>query len=97
MTMIDSALQALGERGQWVGPSGPDAELTRVELRRAARRAGIRLRTLIDRRGRLHAITPDGYPAHEPWRGAAIHAHESGAESEAVAAAIERMFGSSGS
>lgn len=93
---IDAALQALAERGEWHGPGGPDVELNRIELRRAARKAGVCLRTFVDRQGRLHAITPDGYPANEPWRGAAIHAHDSGAESQAAAAALGRLFRSHG-
>ena len=75
---MDLVLQALAERGAWHGSDDGDAELVRVEIRHAARKAGLKVRTVVDGLGRPHAYTPDGWPAHEPWRGAAIHAHESG-------------------
>jgi hypothetical protein len=87
---IETALQALAERGEWHGRPGDDAELIRVEIRRAARKAKINVRTSVDSLGRPHAYTRDGWPAHEPWRGAAIHAYESGAEGAAFAAVMER-------
>jgi hypothetical protein len=86
---IDVALQALAERGEWHGRAEGYAELVRVEIRRAARRRGIRVRTGVDAIGRPWAVTPDGLPAHEPSRGAAVHAPESGAEDAAIAAAME--------
>src|SRR5579875_1642834 len=95
VTLTDAALTALAERGQWDGPPGDDAERMRDEIRQAARKAGIHVRTWIDRRGTVHAMTPDGYPAREPWRGAAIHVIESGAESAAAAAALQKLFGGS--
>jgi hypothetical protein len=90
---MDLVLQALAERGVWHGGDDGDAELVRVEIRRAARKAGIKVRTIVDRRGRPHAFTPDGWPAHEPWRGAAIHAHESGAMNTVVSHALDRLLG----
>lgn len=33
-----------------------------------------------------------GWPTHEPWRGAAIHAYESGAEAALAADALERFL-----
>ena len=92
MSEIEVALQALAERGHWIGRECDDAEMVRVEVRRAARKAKINVRTLVDRRGRPHAFTPDGWPAHEPWRGAAIHAYESGAEGALVADVLERFL-----
>ena len=90
---MDLVLQALAERGVWHGSDDGDAELVRVEIRRAARKAGIRVRTFVDGLGRPHACTPDGWPAHEPWRGAVIHAHESGAMGAVVTQALDRLFG----
>ena len=92
MSEIEVALQALAERGRWIGRECDDAEMVRVEVRRAARKAKINVRTLVDRRGRPHAFTPDGWPAHEPWRGAAIHAYESGAEGALAADVLERFL-----
>lgn len=92
MSEIEAALQALAERGHWIGCKGGDAEMVRVEVRRAARKVKINVRTLVDRRGRPHAFMPDGFPAHEPLRGAAIHAYESGAESTLVADALDRFL-----
>ncbi len=89
---IEAALEALAERGWWVRDAGADGDLLRVELRRAARRRGIRLRTGISDAGVLWAATPDGLPAEEPWRGAAEHAHESGVIGDLVADAIDRAF-----
>lgn len=89
---VDTALRVLAERGHWVGHETPDAEIVRVEIRRAARKAKINVRTSVDRRGRPHAMTPDGLPAHEPWRGAAIHAYESGVMDELTADAIDRAL-----
>jgi hypothetical protein len=76
VTEIEDALQALAERGEWHGPARGDAELVRVEIRRAARKRGIRVRTSTDAIGRPWAVTPDGLPAGEPWRGAAEHMRE---------------------
>jgi hypothetical protein len=90
---MNLVLQALAERGVWHGSADGDAELVRVEIRRAARQAGIKVRTMVDGLGRPHACTPDGWPAHEPWRGAAIHAHESGAMGAVVTRALDRLFG----
>jgi hypothetical protein len=92
VTDIDVVLQALAERGTWHGGEEGDAELLRIEVRRAARRAKIKVRTLVDSRGRLHAYTPDGWPAREPWRGAAIHAQGSGAMDAVVAQALDRLL-----
>ena len=39
-----------------------------------------------------YVSTPDGWPAHEPWRGAAIHAHESGAMGAVVMQAHDRLL-----
>lgn len=59
------------------------------------------LRALAERRvwhgsddglGRPHACTPDGWPAHEPWRRAVIHAHESGAMGAVVTQAPDRLL-----
>ncbi len=69
-------MQALAERGEWVGRAGTDAEAVRAAIRREARRRGIRVRTITDAIGRPHAVTRDGLPAEEPWRGAAEHMHE---------------------
>jgi hypothetical protein len=74
------------------GRDDGDAELVRVEIRRAARNAGVKVRTVVDGLGRPHARTPDGWPAHEPWRGAAIHAHESGAMDAVVMQAHDRIL-----
>jgi hypothetical protein len=94
---MDLFVQALAERGIergiWPGSADGDAELVRVEIRRAARKAGIKVRTMVDGRGRPHAFTPDGWPAHEPWRGAATHAHESGAMNAVVMQALDRLLG----
>jgi hypothetical protein len=68
----------------------------RIDPRRdppPSRKAGIKVRTIMDGRGRPHAFTPDGWPAHEPWRGAAIHAHESGAMNAVVSHAPDRLLG----
>src|ERR1700709_275399 len=81
---MDLVLQALAERGAWHGSDDGDAEPVRVAIRRAARKAGIKVRTAVDGLGRPHAATPDGGPAQEPWRGAAIHAHKSGAMNAVV-------------
>ena len=89
---IESTLQALAEWGEWHGRPSDDAELVRVEIRRAARKARIKVRTSVDSLGRPHAYTPDGWPAHEPWRGAAIYAHESGATDALYLDAIERRI-----
>jgi hypothetical protein len=86
-------LQALAERGVWHGSNEGDAELVGIEIRREARKAGINVRTIVDGLGRPHAYTPDGWPAHEPWRGAAIHAHESGAMGAVVSHALDRLLG----
>jgi hypothetical protein len=92
VTDIDLVLQALAERGVWHGSDDGDAELVRAEIRRAARKAGIKVRTIVDELGRPHAGTPDGWPAHEPWRGAAIHAHESGAMNAVVVQGLDRLL-----
>jgi hypothetical protein len=92
MSDVDMALQALAELGWWVRDAGADGELVRIELRRAARRRGIRLRTGISDAGVLWAATPDALPAEEPWRGAAEHAHESGVIGQMAAEAIERAL-----
>src|SRR3954453_2419844 len=89
---MDLVLQALAERGVWHGSDDGEAELVRVEIRRAARKAGIKVCTIVDGLGRPRACTPDGWPAHEPWRGAAIHAHESGAMGAAVMQALARLL-----
>ena len=91
--MVDAAtvLQALAERGTWVHSPVADAELLRVEIRRAARRRGIRVRTGITPAGYLWATTPDGLPAEEPWRGAAEHAYESGAIDALLIDAMNRI------
>jgi len=89
---MNLVLQALAERGAWHGRDDSDGELVRVEIRRAARKAGIKVRTFVDGRGRPHACTPDGWPAHEPWRGAALHAHESGAMDAVMIHALDRLF-----
>lgn len=75
---MEDALRALAEKGVWVRPAAADSELIRVQLRRAARRRGIRVRTGYGIDDCLVAHTPDGLPAEEPWRGAAEHVHESG-------------------
>lgn len=90
--VIEAALRALAELGHWVGSADGAPELLRIELRRAARQADIRLRTGVDARGRVWAITPDGLPAHEPWRGAAADALESGVEEAAALHALEQMI-----
>jgi hypothetical protein len=87
---IEAAILALAEQGHWIGHESPDAELIRVEVRRAARKAKINVRTVVDARGRPHAFTPDGLPAHEPLRGAVIHAEESGAMGALAVDAMER-------
>ena len=43
---MDLVLQALAERGVWHGSADGDGELVRVEIRRAARKAGIKVRTV---------------------------------------------------
>ena len=53
---------------------------------------GIKVRTIVDGLGGPHARTPDGWPAHEPWRGAAIHAQESGAVDAVVIQALDRLL-----
>ncbi|MGY1667578.1 hypothetical protein [Geodermatophilus sp. SYSU D00696] len=90
MDDVEAALQALGQLGRWIGRADADAEMVRVEIRRAARQRGIRVRTFIDAIGRPHATTPDGLPAEEPWRGAAVHAYDSGVIDEVVANAMEK-------
>src|SRR3954465_6706264 len=64
----------------------------RVEIRRAARKSSIKVRPFVDILGRPHAYTPDGWPAHEPWRGAAIHAHESGAMNAAATDTLDASY-----
>jgi hypothetical protein len=93
VTDRELVLKALAERGFWHGRNDGDAEPVRIEIRRAARKAGIKVRTIVDRLGRPHAFTPDGWPAHEPWRGAAIHTHESGAMNDVVSQALDRLLG----
>lgn len=78
MDEIEDALRALAEKGVWVRAAAFDSELVRVELRRAAKKRGIRVRTGYGMDDCLVAHTPDGLPAEEPWRGAAEHVHESG-------------------
>jgi len=73
MTEVEEAIQALADRGQWVGRTGGDPEAVRAEIRRTARRRGWRVQTFTDAIGRPHAATRDGLPAEEPWRGAAEH------------------------
>lgn len=70
-------MQALAERGHWVGAPRADAEILRVELRRAARRRRVRVRTGYGIDYCIVAWTPDGLPAEEPWRGMAEHVYES--------------------
>ncbi len=64
--------------------------MLRVAIRRATRQRGIRVRTFVDAIGRPHATTPDGLPAEEPWRGAALHAYDSGVMDAVWANALER-------
>jgi hypothetical protein len=85
-------LQALVERGAWHGSDDGDAGLVLAEIRHAARKAGIKVRTVVDGLGRPHAGTPDGWPAHEPWRGAAIHAQKSRAMDAAVIQGVDRLL-----
>ena len=92
MSEIEEALQALAERGIWIREHGPDGELLRVELRRAAKARGIRVRTWIGADGSLRAHTPDGLPAEEPWRGAALHVHESGAMDHLIVHGLDRIW-----
>lgn len=90
--VLEAALRALAERGQWIGSPDGASELLRIELRHACRTAGIRIRTGIDARGRVWVTTPDGLPGHEPWHGAAVHALESGVEEAAAMHALERII-----
>ena len=90
MTEIEDAFEALAERGEWLGPPCEDGEMLRVEVRRGARMGNIKVGTGVDRLGRPHAVTVDGWRAHEPWRGAAIHAVESGVEDAELAAVVEK-------
>lgn len=83
-------MDSLAERGHWSGPTNEAAEPLRAGLRRAANRAGIHIRTGIAQDGRVWASTPDGLPALEPWRGAAAHLLDSGAEDAAALDALER-------
>lgn len=91
MSEIDDAMGALAERGLWVSKPRPDADMVRVELRRSARKRGIRIRTGINVAGYLFAVTPDGLPAEEPWRGAEEHAHQSDAWHDSIQMAWRRM------
>ena len=61
-------------------------------LRRAARKAKVIVRTSVDGRRTPPCHFPHGLPAHEPWRGAAIHAYESGIMDELTADAIGRAL-----
>src|SRR3954453_14268363 len=58
VTDMDLVLQALAERGLWRGSNDGDAELVPIEIRRAARKAGIRVRTIVDGRGRPRPAPP---------------------------------------
>jgi hypothetical protein len=89
---MDLALHALAEGGVRHGSDDGDPELVRVRIRRAARRAGIKVRTTVDGLRRPHACTTDGRPAHELWRGAAVHAHESWAMGAVVMQALDRLL-----
>ena len=91
MCSVEQALDALAERGFWVCGQIRDPEMFRAQLRRAARRRGIRLRTLIDRSGRPVSMTPDGLPAEEPWRGAVVHLRSTDAGHYMIQAAWQRM------
>lgn len=93
MLLADVAVQALAERGQWICSVErvADVEALRAEIRRAARRRGIRVRTVVNAFGALVVLTPDGLPGEEPWRGAEIHLHESGAWMDTVRMAWRDM------
>lgn len=97
MVDAEAVAAALAERGHWTHSPLPDAELLRVEIRRACRLRGIRVRTGIGSHDYLYACTPDGLPAEEPWRGAAIHAHASGVMDDLVLQALNRTFYGQGS
>jgi hypothetical protein len=91
MPDVNAALTALAERGYWAHPPFPTSEVFRVELRRAARGRGIRVRTGINGDGYAWACTPDGMPAEEPWRGAAEHARASGVYDDLARDAVSRV------
>lgn len=57
MTEVEAAPEALAQLGQWHGSADGDAELVRVEIRRAARRR-IKVRTAVDAIGHPLAVTP---------------------------------------
>lgn len=92
--MVDPELVAvaLAERGFWMHGPVPDGELLRVEIRRACRRRGVRVRTGMGTQGQIWACTPDGLPGEEPWRGAAQHANDSGILDEMAADTLERTW-----
>jgi hypothetical protein len=94
VSLVEEAMQALAERGQWVSrvPHG-QMELLRADLRKAARRRDIRIRTVIDRGGALVVATHDGFPAEEPWRGAAVHMHEVDPHASIRMAWLDPRFG----
>lgn len=92
MVDVDAVVAALAERGYWTHPPSVDAEVLRVEIRRACRVRGIKVRTGIGRGDYLYACTPDGLPAQEPWRGAAEHAHSSGVMEDLARDALERAY-----
>jgi hypothetical protein len=77
---VEEAMHALAERGFWYRrPCGNVVSQLRPELRRAARKRGIRIHVWGDARGGLGARTLDGLPAEEPWRGAVEYLDEIGA------------------
>jgi hypothetical protein len=91
---VDLALQALAEQGVGLARqrrrrrrSGPRGDPSR------STQGGIKVRTFVDGRGPAHACTPDGWPAHEPWPGAAIHAHESRAMDPVMLHALDGLLG----
>ena len=79
--------------GAWASCWG---RLLRREIRRACRARCIHVRTGVGPNGQVWACTADGLPAEEPWRGAAVHAAESGVMDEVGSALLERFYDSAG-
>lgn len=92
---IETVLKALAELGFWKHSPFPESEMFRIELRRACRQRGIKVRTGFSH-GHLFAVTPDGLPAEEPWRGAAEHFQGSEVKADLMRAAIDAAYSASG-
>ncbi len=87
---VEQWVTALAEIGYKSSGEIDDVPAFRGELRRACRSRGIKVRTGVTW-GHLWACTPDCLPAEEPWRGAVVHAEESGVYSESTRRLLDAM------